>query len=139
MINKIFVRWVLIIGLIVSLFGNIVLYSELTNQKSLLVQGTFQLGSGSTATYLILDDKGNFCRYNQQMGVLNQGIYQSFDKGLYTLIDNNDNAYCMVRTVDGIYIFSKDNKKIDLYKKLTSNLVLYQTPTEYWPDWCKSP
>ena len=139
MTNKIYIKWVLIIGLLVSLFGNIILYSELTNKNSLLVQGTFQLGSGSTATYLLLDDKGKFCRYTQEKGILNQGIYQALDKGFYTLIDNNDNTYCMVRTFDGIYLFSKDNKTVDLYKKLASYLVLYQTSTDYWPDWCKSP
>lgn len=94
--------------------------------------GTYQAGNAATAVYLVFDDKGNFCRYTQQNGVLEEGIYLEDSPEQYTLTASDGYLCQAVRTRKGIYFFN-GREAVALYVKANSALVF--VGNHEWPEW----
>lgn len=134
--------FLLLIALVISLFGNLMLYQKLTKPIRASIRGTFRTGeSPMNETYLLFDNEGNFCKYTQGIGsekiaTLNGGTYQSFDNEYYTFLTDTSEAFFGVRTEKEISFYYPNNSTPEVYTRLSTALVLLDIPGEY-PDWCK--
>lgn len=121
-------------ALITSLIMNIEQSRE--EEKNLYLRGTYQATDTNTCLYLLMNEKGNFCRYTQTSGVLNYGEYQG-DKREYKLMDEKGNQYSLLLYDGGAYLFDATNNTLTKYEKINTALIFLDIPGE-WPS-CISP
>ncbi len=119
-------------ALMLSLVFNYAQYDLANSPPKSPVMGTYQAGNTVAAVYLVFDDKGNFCRYTQQNGVLEEGVYLEDSPEQYTLTASNGHLCQAVRTREGIYFFN-GREAVALYVKVDS--ALFFVGNHEWPDW----
>ena len=122
---------ILVSALLVSLVVNIEMVKDTEN--NLYLPGTYQICDVDSDMYLMMVEKGNFCRFTQKSGVLDYGTYKESVLG-YKLFGIDDNKYCFLYLDDGAYLFESEGNDIAEYRKLSPALIFFDIPGD-WPIW----
>jgi hypothetical protein len=111
---------------------------EKSNQKNFLL-GTFQLKEVNNTICFLADDNNNSCKYSQANGIIENGRYKQLENNVYYLVSDNGKVSIAFLEKEGMNCWELDDKDPVFYEKLGSQLVLYDTTTNEWPEWCLNP
>lgn len=118
----------------ISLILNIYQYS--VDSAIFRIKGTYSTESSfpGTEEYLVCDDYGNYCRYTQAKGILENGTYAATEQNQFELTSDDGKRSCALLAKDGIYLFSDDNTLMHYFN--ISNILLFVGITgEESPSW----
>lgn len=122
------------------LFGvlliSILLVFKSENATTKLTQGTYQTSNDLNCIYALVDNNGNFLRYNQKIGIMDQGTYHFVEDSIYLFECDNTEKYEVVLKDDTLIFVDKLSNENTVYIKSTSALVLYYIEGIIWPEWC---
>ena len=88
--------------------------------------------------YLIFDDKGNYCKYTQTDGLLDEGTYTQDTTNQYTLLGAAGNTEKIILDEDGLYYISSNGTPSVVFFPRFSNVPTFiGSWTASWPGWEK--
>ncbi len=103
------VFWMLVALLLVSLFANVILFDRSASQKVPPLAGSYCTNTAaSDGVYLVFDHYGNYCKYTQAQGLLEEGTYEQVNHNQYILTGSTGICSSLLLTHDGVYCASTD-------------------------------
>ena len=132
---------VLVIVLVVSLSANLLQFAMVHRKTPPTLMGSYgsnqpdHLGENP---YLIFDDKGNYCKYTQTDGLLDEGRYTQDATNQYTLLGAAGSVEKIILEEDGLYHISFNGTPSVVFFPRFSNIPTFiGSWTASWPGWEK--
>ena len=107
--------FILITLLIVSLAINIYYVSALNKDASHTLVGSYGMNQSDTTgtnPYLVFDNLGNYCKYSQQEGVLEEGRYTQDTDKQFSLLGTTGETSKIILQEDGLYYISLSDEPL---------------------------
>ena len=101
------------------------------NQEPRL-KGSYSTEGSAQGFNLVFDEKGHFCLYIQEGGLLEEGNYRQRDGHLYDLSSVTGESGSVILEEDGLYYIAESPHRIDFFQKYSED----PTFTGNWAlDW----
>lgn len=100
--------WGLVVVLLVSCCANMIQLAQWSSGQVLQIPGSYST-NGGLGTYLVFDQEGNYCKYNQTDGLLEEGVYVTSGDHQYRLEGNQGERGDILLVKDGIYYTDQDD------------------------------
>jgi len=124
---------VMVVLLCTSLTLNVVQYNG--KSASFSIKGTYCTDSDlPSGEYLVFDDNGNYFRYIQVNGVLENGTYVEAEENQFNLLSDCKESSCILLVKDGVYLFSGGNT-LTFYSRVSNKLVFLGNSENAPPAW----
>lgn len=103
--------FVLVIGLVVSLCTNVLQFAAANDEKLPTLTGSYghnQTDFKGNNPYLVFDGKGNYCKYSQSDGLLDEGKYTQNTANQYFLTGASGNTEEIILEENGLYYITSN-------------------------------
>lgn len=127
------VFWGLVVAFCVSCCINLVQLDRWNSSRELSLPGSYST-QGYGSVYLVLDKKGNYCKYTQQEGLLEEGTYVESGENQYHLEGNAGESGDILLVKDGVYYTSEDGS-LTYAPKFSEIPTFVGNWTQEWEGW----
>ena len=121
--------WILILVTVLALAG--------CGQQTPQLKGSYSTGGSALGLNLVFDEKGHFCLYTQEEGLLAQGNYLPQDHGLYALQGVSGYAGTAILTEEGLYYVSERPAQQSAAPHQIDFLTRYSEVPTFTGEWAK--
>ena len=130
---------VLVIGLVMSLCANVLQFAAANGEKLPILTGSYghnQIDVEGKNPYLVFDSKGNYCKYSQTDGLLDEGKYTQNTANQYSLTGDSGNTEEIILEENGLYyISSSDVLSVVFFPRFSDVPTFIGQWAESWPGW----
>lgn len=99
--------WGLVVAFCVSCCINLVQLDRWNASRELSLAGSYSTNA-YWRSYIVFDKNGNYCKYNQKEGLLEEGTYEASGGNQYHLKGNAGESGDILLVKDGVYYTSED-------------------------------
>ena len=132
--------WVLVVVLLISLLVNVIQFERLNSEDVLHLVGSYSTNaSAADSTYLVFDKNGNYCKYTQNGGLIEEGIYQESGSNQYLLKGNTGSSGSILLTEDGVYYYVSGEVSPLYFPRFSDTPTFIGNWSENWSGWSGSP
>ena len=101
-------------------------------QQAPQLKGSYSTEGSALGFNLVFDEKGHFCLYTQEDGLLAEGNYRQRDEHLYDLDSVTGESGSVILEGDGLYYIAESPHRIEFFQKYSED----PTFTGNWAlDW----